>query len=35
VIYGVAIGWLARALAAFYITARHVRLPAAVAATAP
>ena len=35
VIYGVAIGWLTRALAAFYITARHVRLPAAVAATAP
>lgn len=35
VIYGVAVGWLTRALAAFYITARHVRLPAAVAATAP
>jgi hypothetical protein len=34
VMYGVAVGWLARALAAFYFTARHIRLPAAVEATA-
>jgi hypothetical protein len=35
VIYGVACGWLARTLAALYFTARHIRLPAAIAATAP
>ena len=34
VIYGVAFGWLLRALAAMYFTLRHVRLPDAVAATA-
>jgi O-antigen/teichoic acid export membrane protein len=28
VIYGVALGWLLRALASFYVTARHLRLPA-------
>jgi hypothetical protein len=35
VIYGVACGWLARTSAALYFTARHIRLPAAIAATAP
>jgi O-antigen/teichoic acid export membrane protein len=34
VIYGVACGWLARTLAALYFTARHIRLPAPLAATA-
>lgn len=34
VMYGVAFGWLARTLAALYFTARHIRLPAALAATA-
>ncbi|HET9040277.1 MAG TPA: hypothetical protein VFN40_08910 [Gemmatimonadales bacterium] len=29
VIYGVALGWLLRAIAAFYVTFRHLRLPAA------
>jgi len=35
VIYGVGLGWLVRALAAFYFTMRHVRLPASVPVTAP
>jgi O-antigen/teichoic acid export membrane protein len=35
VIYGVGLGWLLRALAAFYLTMRHLRLPAAVPVTAP
>jgi O-antigen/teichoic acid export membrane protein len=36
VIYGVALGWLLRAIAAFYVTFRHLRLPAAaVAAPTP
>jgi hypothetical protein len=34
VMYGVAFGWLARTLAALYFTARHIRLPAALEATA-
>ena len=29
VIYGVALGWLMRSLSAFYVVARHLRLPAA------
>ena len=35
VIYGVGIGWLLRALTAFYLTMRHLQLPAKVPATAP
>jgi hypothetical protein len=35
VIYGVAFGWLMRALAALYFTFRHLRLPGSVPATAP
>jgi O-antigen/teichoic acid export membrane protein len=37
VIYGVALGWMMRAVAAFYFAARHLRLPLAEAepATAP
>jgi O-antigen/teichoic acid export membrane protein len=35
VIYGVALGWLLRAVAAFYVTARHLRLPATVPAPTP
>jgi O-antigen/teichoic acid export membrane protein len=35
VIYGVGLGWLLRALAAFYLTMRHLQLPAAVPVTAP
>lgn len=35
VIYGVALGWLARATAAFCFTIRHLRLPSAIPATAP
>jgi O-antigen/teichoic acid export membrane protein len=35
VIYGVGLGWVLRALAAFYLTMRHLRLPAAVPVTAP
>jgi O-antigen/teichoic acid export membrane protein len=35
VIYGVAFGWLARALAALYYTVRHLRLPAPMPVTAP
>src|SRR5439155_11128803 len=35
VIYGVGIGWLLRALTAFYLTMRHLQLPAQVPATAP
>ncbi len=32
VIYGVGIGWLVRSTTAFYVTARHLRLPATAAA---
>jgi O-antigen/teichoic acid export membrane protein len=35
VIYGVALGWLMRALTAFLVTLRHLKLPAPVPATAP
>jgi O-antigen/teichoic acid export membrane protein len=35
VIYGVGVGWLLRALAAFYLTMPHLRLPAPVPVTAP
>lgn len=35
VIYGVALGWLLRSMAAFYVTFRHLRLPAAVPAATP
>lgn len=35
VIYGVALGWLLRSMAAFYVTFRHLRLPAAVPAARP
>ena len=35
VIYGVALGWLLRAIAAFYVIARHLRLPVTVPATTP
>jgi O-antigen/teichoic acid export membrane protein len=35
VIYGVALGWLVRAVAAFYVTARHLRLPVTVPAPTP
>jgi O-antigen/teichoic acid export membrane protein len=35
VIYGVALGWLLRSMAAFYVTFRHLRLPAALAAATP
>jgi O-antigen/teichoic acid export membrane protein len=35
VIYGVAFGWLLRALAALYFTVRHLRFPAPLPATAP
>jgi O-antigen/teichoic acid export membrane protein len=35
VIYGVGLGWLMRALVALYLTARHLRLPAAAAAVSP
>jgi O-antigen/teichoic acid export membrane protein len=35
VIYGVALGWLLRAVAAFYVTARHLRLPVTVPAPTP
>jgi O-antigen/teichoic acid export membrane protein len=35
VIYGVGLGWLLRALAAFHLTMRHLQLPAPVPATAP
>jgi hypothetical protein len=31
VIYGVAVGWMMRAVAAFFVTARHLRLPVAEA----
>ena len=34
VMYGVGLGWLVRALTAFYLTLRHLRLPAGVPATA-
>jgi O-antigen/teichoic acid export membrane protein len=34
VMYGVALGWLVRALAAYYFTLRHLKLPASVPATA-
>jgi O-antigen/teichoic acid export membrane protein len=35
VIYGVGVGWLLRAVTALYFTLRHLKLPAAVPATAP
>jgi hypothetical protein len=35
VIYGVSLGWLLRAAAAFYVSARHLRLPAVVPAVTP
>lgn len=35
VIYGVGLGWLTRALTAFYLTMRHLRLPSTIPATAP
>jgi O-antigen/teichoic acid export membrane protein len=35
VIYGVGVGWVLRALGALYLTARHLRLPAAAAAVTP
>jgi O-antigen/teichoic acid export membrane protein len=35
VIYAVALGWLLRSLAAFYVTMRHLRLPASVPARGP
>jgi O-antigen/teichoic acid export membrane protein len=35
VIYGVALGWLMRSLSAFYVVARHLRLPAAEQAAEP
>lgn len=35
VIYGVGIGWLVRASGALYMTARHLRYPAAAAAATP
>jgi len=35
VIYGVALGWSLRAVAAFYVTARHLRLPVTVPAPTP
>jgi O-antigen/teichoic acid export membrane protein len=35
VIYGVGLGWLLRALAAFYLTMRHLQLPTPVPVTAP
>jgi O-antigen/teichoic acid export membrane protein len=35
VIYGVAVGWMVRALSAFYFAARHLRLPAAEQAGEP
>jgi O-antigen/teichoic acid export membrane protein len=35
VIYGVAFGWLLRALAALHFTLRHLRLPAPIPVTAP
>jgi O-antigen/teichoic acid export membrane protein len=35
VIYGVGFGWLLRALTAFYVTLRHLKLPASIPVTAP
>jgi O-antigen/teichoic acid export membrane protein len=35
VIYGVAVGWMVRAVAAFFVTARHLRLPVADPAAEP
>jgi O-antigen/teichoic acid export membrane protein len=35
VIYGVGLGWLVRAVVALYLTARHLRLPAAAAPVTP
>lgn len=35
VIYGVGFGWLIRALTAFYVILRHLKLPSSVALTAP
>jgi O-antigen/teichoic acid export membrane protein len=35
VIYGVALGWLLRALAGAYVTLRHLKLPVSIPVTAP
>ena len=35
VIYGVGVGWLLRAVTAFYVTLRHLKLPASIPVTAP
>jgi O-antigen/teichoic acid export membrane protein len=35
VIYGVGLGWVVRALAASYVTVRHLKLPASIPVTAP
>ena len=35
VMYGVAFGWFTRALTAFYLTLRYLKLPRAVPVTAP
>jgi O-antigen/teichoic acid export membrane protein len=35
VMYGVGFGWLIRAVTAFYITLRHLKLPASIPLTAP
>lgn len=35
VIYGVGLGWLVRALTAFYVILRHLRLPASIPVTSP
>ncbi len=35
VIYGVALGWMVRSLSAFYVVARHLRLPVAEPAAEP
>jgi O-antigen/teichoic acid export membrane protein len=35
VMYGVALGWLLRALTAFYVTFRHLRLPVSIPVPAP
>jgi O-antigen/teichoic acid export membrane protein len=35
VMYGVGLGWLLRAVTAFYVTLRHLKLPASIPVTAP
>jgi Na+-driven multidrug efflux pump len=35
VIYGVAVGWMVRSVSAFYMVARHLRLPPAEQAPEP